>query len=207
MAYPHLRSRASWGRAADLALIDASDNGPVSQTRSGYRSSAGGLVGALIVSVALMALVVLITVLQSRDTDDPTPPYDYSGDLTAAREQAPFEVLAPSSLPDGWYATSADSTTAGPVFSWHLGLITDDDEYVGLEQSNEASTTFIAASTKADEPGDPVEIDGQTWQTLTSGEETALVLVSQGSMPVTTVVTGTASEDELVDFAGSLTTS
>ena len=148
---------ASWERAADLALIDASDNGPVSQTRSGYRSSAGGLVGALIVSVALMALVVLITVLQSRDTDDPTPPYDYSGDLTAAREQAPFEVLAPSSLPDGWYATSADSTTAGPVFSWHLGLITDDDEYVGLEQSNEASTTFIAASTKADEPGDPVD--------------------------------------------------
>jgi hypothetical protein len=179
----------------------------VSQTRSGYRSTAGGLVGALIVSVALMALVVLITVLQSRGTDDPTPPYDYSGDLTAAREQAPFEVLAPSSMPDGWYATSADSTTAGPVFTWHLGLITDHDEYVGLEQSNEASTTFIAASTKADEPGDPVEIDGQTWQTLTSGEETALVLVSQGSKPVTTVVTGTASEGELVDFAGSLATS
>jgi hypothetical protein len=194
-------------RAASLAPTDASDNGRVSQTRSGYRSTAGGLVGALIVSVALMALVALITVLHSRGTDDPTPPYDYSGDLTSAREGAPFEVLAPSSLPDGWYATSADSTKTGPVFTWHLGLITDQDEYVGLDQSNEASTSFIAASTKADQPGDPVEIDGQTWQTLTSGEETALVLVSRGSMPVSTVVTGTASEDELVDFAGSLTTS
>ena len=107
----------------------------MSQTRSGYRSTAGGLVGALIVSVALMALVVLITVLQSRGTDDPTPPYDYSGDLTAAREQAPFEVLAPSSMPDGWYATSADSTTAGPVFTWHLGLIRGILPYSGTHKT------------------------------------------------------------------------
>ena len=179
----------------------------MSQTRSGYRSSTGGLVGALVVSAGLMAVVGLMTFFQARDTDDPTPPYDYSSDLAAARERAPFAVVAPRSLPEGWYATSADTTTSGPVYSWHLGLITDQDDYVGLEQSNEASTTFVAASTKADQPGDPVQIDGQSWQTLTSGPETALVLVSDSTKPVTTVVTGTASEDELVAFAGSLTTS
>lgn len=179
----------------------------MSQSRSGYRSSAGGLIGALIVSAALMALVVVVAVLESGDTDDPTPPYKYDADLAAAREHAPFPVLAPSSLPKGWYATSAGSKTSGPIFTWHLGVITDEDEYVGLEQSNEASDTFVAASTKADQPGDPVQISGETWQTLTSGGETALVHVSGGTKPVTTVVTGTAGEDELESYAASLTSS
>ena len=48
----------------------------------------------------------------------------------------------------------------------------------------------------------PVEIDGQSWQTLTAGAETALVLVTD---ELTTLVTGTASLDQLVGFVGSLT--
>ena len=43
--------------------------------------------------------------------------------------------------------------------------------------------------------------------TLTSGGETALVHVSTGAKPVTTVVTGTAGEDELESYAASLTSS
>ena len=124
-------------RVDGRALRDASDNGGVSQTRSGYRSSTGGLVGALIVVLGLMAVVGLITFLQAHDAEDPTPPYDYSTDLAAARERAPFAVLAPTSLPDGWYATSAElRPRPGPVYSWHLGVITDEEDYVGLEQGN-----------------------------------------------------------------------
>lgn len=177
----------------------------MSQTRSGYRSSTGGLVGALIASAGLIALVGLLTLFQARDGDDPTPAFDYTVALATARGQAPFVVLAPKTLPSGWYATSADSSVSGPVYGWHLGLITDGGDYVGLEQSNEASQSFIAASTKADQPGEPVRIDGASWQTLTRGPETALVLVTHEAAPITTVVTGTAPQADLTAFASSLT--
>lgn len=179
------------------------DNDEVSQTRSGYRSSMRGLVGALIVSLGLMAGVGLMTFFQARETQDPVQPYDYTTDLATARAQAPFDVLAPRSLPEGWYATSARWSAAGPEKAWHLGLLTDQGRYVGLEQSNAVSTRFVAEQTKADEPGEPVQINGETWQTLTSGPETALVLTGD---QVTTVVTGTASEPDLIAFAESLTT-
>src|SRR4051812_12258136 len=178
------------------------DNDTVSPATSRYRSSANGLVGALIVCLGLMALVVVMTLVQSRGSEQEAAAYDYRGDLLAAREQAPFDVLAPSTLPSGWKVTSARWTGAGPEKEWHLGVLTDDDEYVGLEQGNALSTSFIEEHTKADEPGEPVDIDGQTWQTLTAGSETALVLSSD---QVTTVVTGTASHEELVKFVESLT--
>jgi Protein of unknown function (DUF4245) len=174
----------------------------VSPTRTGYRSSVGGLVGALIVCGALMAAVVVVTLLQSGDTDPTVPAYDYATDLQLAREQAPFDVLAPSALPSGWNVTSARWTGAGPEKEWHLGVLTDDENYVGLEQGNALSATFIEDHTKADQPGTSVEIDGLTWQTLTAGDETALVRAGD---KVTTLITGTASQDELVEFATSLT--
>ena len=175
----------------------------MSQTRGGYRSSVSGLVGALIVTLGLIAAVALMTFLQARDTGDPAPPYDYSTALQAARDQAPFEVLAPSSLPAGWYATSGTWSGAGPEKSWHLGLLTGAGDYVGLEQGNAIAAQFIEEHTKASSPGEPVQIEGETWQTLTKGPETALVLAGD---TVTTVVTGTAPESDLVAFAKSLTT-
>lgn len=162
-----------------------------------------GLVGALIVSLVLVAAVALMTLFQARSGTDPTPPYDYASDLVAARDQAPFDVLAPRVLPEGWYATSASWSGAGPENAWHLGVLTDNGHYVGLEQGNAISSQFVAEHTVADQPGDPVEIAGRRWQTLTNGPETALVLAGDG---VTTVVTGTAPESDLVAFATSLTT-
>ncbi len=161
-----------------------------------------GLIGALIVSLGLIGAVGLMTFLQARDSGDPAPRYDYAGDLAAAREQAPFDVLAPTSLPSGWYATSGRWSGAGPEKQWHLGFLTSDARYVGLEQGNTVSTGFVQANTNADQPGDPVQINGQTWQTLTSGPETALVLAGDR---VTTLVTGTATESDLITFAKSLT--
>ena len=179
--------------------------GHVSQTRSGYRSSANGLVGALIVILLLMGVMAVMIAIQNNRHIDSTPAtVDYADTLGQARSQSPFPVLAPASLPTGWHATSVSWSGAGPEKSWHLGMLTNDDQYVGLEQGNQVAHEFIADKTPADEPGPPVEIDGATWQTLTHGDETALVLSTND---VTTVVTGTAPESTLVSFVKSLTTS
>ncbi|MFY9913100.1 MAG: DUF4245 domain-containing protein [Nocardioidaceae bacterium] len=176
----------------------------MSETRSGYRSSMSGLVGALLVSLALIGCFFAFSFFQRGSSTDPAPTVDYTGVLAQARSQAPFPVLAPTSLPAGWRATSVDWSGSGPENSWHLGLLTSQDAYVGLEQGNATAQSFISEHTRANQPGAPVQIAGQTWQTLTAGSETALVLTGEG---VTTVVTGTASESQLVAFAASLSAS
>jgi hypothetical protein len=181
----------------------------VSETRSGQRRSAGGLVGAVIMSLVLIAAIWLLSRFQHHDTADPAPTVDYSAALKQARAEAPFAVLAPHPLPVGWRATSARWDGTGPTMTWHLGLLTAtgaDAQYVGLDQSNDVPREFIAATTTADEPGPPVEIGGVAWKMLSSadGQETALVLERPG---VTTLVSGTAGTSVLEGYAESLSTS
>ncbi len=181
----------------------------MSEARSGYGRSVGGLFGALLAAFALIAVIWGLTQLQHRDVANPAKTVDYTATLAQAREQAPFDVLAPAPVPEGWRATTAQWSGAGPVVSWHLGFLTSesrDASYVGLEQGNAIARDFVAENTTADEPGSPVAIAGKRWDTLASsdGDETALVLEGDG---VTTVVTGTAPQSELVAFAEALSAS
>jgi hypothetical protein len=178
----------------------------VSESRSGYRQSVSGLVGAVVMSLLLIAAIGLLSRLQKHDPVSPTPTVNFSSPLAQARAEAPFKVLAPHPVPPGWRATSARWEGTGPAVSWHLGLLTangSDAEYVGLDQSNDVPQEFIAATTTADEPGPRVTIGKVVWKTLTSadGHETALV---QEQPKVTTVVSGTASEAVLEGFVASL---
>jgi hypothetical protein len=178
----------------------------VSETRSGYRQSVGGLTGAVVMSLILIGAIWLLSRFQHHDPVNPAPTVDFSAALAQARAEAPFEVLAPSPVPPGWRATSARWDAAGPVLTWHLGLLTDGahPDYVGLDQSNDVPQEFIAATTTADEPAGSVSIGGVAWRTLSSsdGGETALVLQRPG---VTSIVSGTASKSVLVGYTGSLT--
>lgn len=175
----------------------------MSEARGGYRQSVSGLVGALLVTLGLIVVAFAFTLLQRRATDEAAPTIDYRAELAQARAQAPFEVLAPDAAPTGWRATSADWQGAGPEKSWHLGFLTSDDQYVGLEQGNAAAPGFIADHTTANVPAGAVDVNKQRWQTLTDGgDETALVLAADD---VTTIVTGTARLEDLVAFAQSLT--
>jgi hypothetical protein len=180
----------------------------VSETRSGYRQSAGGLIGAVLMSLLLIAAIWLLSRFQHHDLANPAPTVDYSASLAQARAEAPFGVLAPHPVPAGWRATSASWDGTGPVVTWHLGFLTAggaDAEYVGLDQSNDVPREFVAATTTADQPAPAVTIDGSAWKMLTSsdGDETALVLRGRG---VTTIVSGTAGTSVLEGYAASLST-
>jgi hypothetical protein len=120
---------------------------------------------------------------------------------------SPFAILAPRSVPADWRATSVSWDGTAPELAWHLGFLTgpgDDVDYVGLEQGNAEPAAFVAASTRADQPGAPVVVDGRAWQTLTSADGSETALVQTDSRNVTTVVTGTASEEALIAFVRTL---
>lgn len=171
--------------------------------RRGDQRSIGGLFGALIAVLGLIAGVWALTLLQHRDVPDAARTIDYRPALTAARAQSPFRVLAPDPVPRGLRATSVSWDGIGARKSWQLGFVTGGGDFVGLYEGNGPAEDFIKASTPAGTPGPAVPIGGVAWTTLTDTGRGEMALVRTAS-GVTTVVTGTVDEAALVSFARAL---
>jgi uncharacterized protein DUF4245 len=161
------------------------------------------MVGAMVV---LVAVVVGFAVFRDANRSDPAEPVravDYSRDADFAREQASFDLVAPPSLPEGWRATTVEYVP-GAQDRWHLGMLTGQDRYVGLEQSADSVESMLETHVDATtDEGEPVLVDGVRWSTYTdSGGDLALVRRVAGT---TTLVVGhEVPESELTDFAASL---
>jgi hypothetical protein len=180
----------------------------VSETRSGYKQSVNGLVGAIAMTMVLIAAIWLLSRFHDSQTFTPTAPIDYSQALHDARGALDVDVLAPDHVPAGWRATSATFSTAGPAPVWHLGFLTgpgDDAEYVGLDQSSENAVDFREATTRADQPGATVTIARHQWQLWTSSDGDESAYVRTDLEGTTTVVSGTATKSVLITFVASLT--
>ncbi len=171
-----------------------------------YERSFGGLVGAMLVTVlAVVAFAAFRTVTSDKEPI-PVRAVDYTAEVTRAREDKQLVVMAPDRLPLGWKATSA-TYTGGVSATWHLGTLTDDRDYVGLEEAGASIKDLVEehVDTTA-KRGEDVTIGGETWQTWTdSGGDYAVARSLQGAATVESVlVVGTAPEDEIREFAGSL---
>jgi hypothetical protein len=163
----------------------------------------GGMVGALIAVLGLIAVVGGFAWLLHRPVEDPARTVDFSSTLVVAREQAPFHVVSPSPVPTGLRATSVQWDGVGRRVLWHVGFVTPDRDYVGLFQGNGPVARLLSESTPATNPGATVSLAGQAWKTLTNSDqgETALVRTVHG---VTTVVTGTVDQADLAAFVSDL---
>ena len=176
----------------------------MSEARRGYQRSAGGLAGAIVVSLLLMAVIWALRSISGGEAADPAPTIDYTQALTEARRNASFEVLAPQVVPPGWRATTARWVVEGDRETWHLGFVIDGgSDYVGLDQRTEPEKDALRVTTPADQPQATVSVGGVRWKTFTSSDsnESALVLPRDG---VTTIVSGTVDETVLRGFAESL---
>jgi hypothetical protein len=161
------------------------------------------LVGAMLV---LLAVVVAFVVLRELNRNDPASPVraiDYTSDVEFARDRAGFELLAPARLPEGWRATTA-RYVPGDSEHWHLGMLTEDDRYVGLEQSTASAESMVAEHVDEAATRDgTVSVAGVPWTTWRDdGGDLALVREEAGT---TTLVVGhEVDADVLADFTASL---
>ena len=169
------------------------------------------MVGAMVVLVAVVVGFVVFRDANRSDPADPVRAVDYSRDADFAREQASFDLVAPPSLPEGWRATTVEYVP-GPHDRWHLGMLTGQDRYVGLEQSGDSVDTMLETAKvgprdylidATTDEGEPVLVDGVRWSTYTdSGGDLALVRRAAGT---TTLVVGhEVPESDLTDFVASL---
>lgn len=172
---------------------------------SRYQRSTGGLIGAMIVTVLAVVVFAVLRGANADRQDTPVRSVDYSASLRAAQADGELRVWAPPALPTGWKATSA-SYTGGRSPAWHLGLLTDDGDYVGVEQSRDSPSALVTEFVDADaERGADVTIDGRTWQTWRdSGGDYAVVRELDGAARESLLVVGSAPEGVVRDLATRL---
>jgi Protein of unknown function (DUF4245) len=160
------------------------------------------VVRSLVIVLLVIGAVALYQSVLTDDPGDPTPAVDYQTAVRAVREDVGYPVLAPTELPDGWEATSV-RYTPGPRWGWHVGVLTADEEYVGLEQAVIDPDDLIESAAEGTVPAGTTEIDGAEWQVRRDESRGETTLVRQ-QRDVTTLVTGSASQETLEDYVRSL---
>ncbi|MEU0290521.1 DUF4245 domain-containing protein [Streptomyces sp. NPDC052492] len=160
----------------------------------------------MILSLALIVLAagVVWLFIPHTDGEPDIKRVDYRVDLLTARRAASYPVAAPEGLSEQWKPTSVRYRGAEDE-AWHLGFRSPDGEYVAVEQSAGKRTAFIEDTTqRAEKTGVTERIDGRTWTRYEGDQYDALVL--EGTPGSTTVVTGTASFEELTTVVEALRT-
>lgn len=187
--------------AASWAAMSLARMGTVSEQAGRYQRSAAGMIGAMAVLVALIVGFVVLRDLNRQVPPSPVTAVDYQASVTFARERASFDVLAPERLPSGWRATTVEFTPEPS--RWHLGVLTDQKQYVGLEQAISSEEAMVTTYVDAEPTRGPdITIDGQTWSSWSdAGGDLGLVREDGAA---TTLVVGTAAQDVLVDYIESM---
>jgi hypothetical protein len=167
-----------------------------------YQRSVPGMVGALLVLLLVVAGFVIFRDVNRNEPANPIDAVEFSDAASFAREEADFPVLAPDELPDGWIATSV-RFDRGRKQAWHLGTLTDEKRYVGLEQSRQPVAEMVEQFLdQGVDEGDPVTIDGQQWRSFTDDDgDLALARRGDGS---TTLVIGRVSQETLEELLATL---
>ncbi|MCP3820721.1 DUF4245 domain-containing protein [Streptomyces sp. A3M-1-3] len=157
----------------------------------------------LSMAVIGIAVAVIYMFIPHDEDADPVRLVDYRVELLTARRAAPYPVAAPEGLAKDWRPTSVSYERSNGD-AWHLGFLDPDGQYVAVEQSTAPADKYIRkVSQNAAETEQTQQIGDETWQRWEGPKYDALVRKDQGA---TTVVTGTASYEQLAKMAAALET-
>lgn len=165
------------------------------------RQTVGDMVRSLAVVLALVGVLVALNVIQ-----EPEPvlrEVDYPAVLENAQLGVDYELAGPRPLPAGWRVTSARTSVDGAATTWHLGMVTADETYAAVEQSDGPRGDLVSAFAAGARPAGTVTIDRVVWERLVGGdpEPRAFVRSRDG---VVTMVAGGASWADLRRLVAAL---
>ncbi|MGW4382831.1 DUF4245 domain-containing protein [Kitasatospora sp. NPDC004531] len=158
----------------------------------------------MVLSMAAVGVVVAVAYfsIPSADGKAGVHAVTYQAEVASAKRAAPYPLLGPGSLPEGWKATSVSYSNDKGHWLWHLGLSTASGQYAAIEQSDDKPADVVAKNVPGGKPDGSSTVDGQEWQRVQGDRYRALTRPA-GSTG-TTVLTGTASYEELAQLAGTL---
>ena len=178
----------------------------VSEQPGRYQRSAGGMVGALIVTVAVIAAYIAFRAFNREQVDVRPDTVDYL-DTVSILQESGREVAYPPTLPEGWRATSID-VVPGDRPAWGLGVLTDDGSFVGVRQEDESVDDVVDAYVDEEAAeGEPLSTPGALaprWETWTDeGGDVGYAAELDGE---TVLVYGSAGADDVQRLLELLTT-
>ncbi|MFE4516241.1 DUF4245 domain-containing protein [Kitasatospora sp. NPDC056783] len=136
---------------------------------------------------------------------DPVRVVGYQVEAASAKRAAPYPLLAPEGLSDKWRANSVSyrpaSDNNGKGNAWHLGFVTPSGQYAAIEQSDAPRDALLAEYVKGAQPDGASEVAGRSWERV-QGEKDRALTARTGTG--TTLLTGTASYEELAELAQAL---
>ena len=160
----------------------------------------------IVIVVGVVAFAGLNALKRDHDST-PVRAVDYQAMVRAGRADQKLSILAPTAMPAGWKATSADYLT-GSAPTWHLGVLTDEGDYIGVEEARGGAQDLVEEHVDPDAvQGKDVTIGGVEFQTWTdAGGDYALSHeVGTGDTPTESwLVVGTAPEATIRDYAARL---
>jgi hypothetical protein len=179
----------------------------VTEQAGRYQRSFGGLIGAMVVILLAIGAFVAFRAV-NRDVPDGGPdPIDYLEQVGYAQE-ADLTVVYPSSLPEGWYATSVTLGQETPP-AWGIGMLTDSGSFVGIRQEQDDVEDLLATYVDEEhvDEAPAITVEGSIapeWQGWTDqGGDRAYAAEVDGE---TVLVYGSASEADLRTVVERLTT-
>ena len=172
---------------------------PAPEQPSRYDRNFGGLLAAMVVTVLVVGAYVGFRAL-TRDQPDLDPDVDYAS-CVAYLQEADLPVVYPQELPSGWRASVIHFGRGTPP-DWRIGLLTDQDEFVGVVQQqddvDDLLTQYVDENpTQGDDASPDNGLGVTSWQTwsdaggdhafsteLSSGPLAGETLLIYGSAPV-----------------------
>lgn len=162
-------------------------------------------IGDIIRSMVVIAVIILglygFGQLFTSTPENKVKTIDYISVVEQARPAATFPLAAPPSLPEGWRATSARFQTSG----WHLGVLTDKDDYMGLEQLRATPDRSVDRFAEDSRSDGTAEVAGKTWDVRKGPDDRVIYLRNEDGL--TTLINSTASRSVVEDYIASLSTS
>jgi hypothetical protein len=178
--------------------------------RTTRQATAGDMIRSL--ALIVIPLVVIAIIFTDVPDDHPVKEVDWKPVLATAQKQAPFDVLAPTNLPEGWRATRVNwvpqgrpylNGEASPRNLWQIGFLSPDDVYIDLNQGDARPQEMVDQQSREGMPDGNSVIGGQTWQRLVSPDGRTRSLVLGGSS-ATVVVSADLPYEALEAYASTL---
>ena len=166
--------------------------------------------GDVVRSVVVLSLIVLgiwvFGLLQTETPEDPIgESVPYADTAASARDVATYPVLAPANLPTDWRVNGVRFTPSGTQ-AWHLGVLTDENRYIGLEQEKVSVDDLLETYAEGAQEAGTLDVDGVVWQRF-DGPGKSVTLVQETPEVTTLVTTSTAPLADVETFLRRLTTS
>jgi len=163
--------------------------------------SIGDIIRSMVVIAAIILGLYAVGRLYTSDEEAQVETIDYVSVVEQARPAATFPLEAPAELPPGWRATSARFQANG----WHLGVLTDDDDYVGLEQLRSGVDRAVDRFADGSKSAGTAEVAGRTWSVRTGPKGRWTYVRDEDGL--TTLLNTSAPRRVLEDYIASLSAS